>query len=65
MLDTFGLTPRQQDIYNDMREEGLSMPDGKPVTPQWVKINYPSTQVQPRCKKRASPKTKRKKKVKK
>jgi len=56
-----GLSPRQQDIYNQMREENILMPDGKPVTPQWIKINYPSTQVQPRCKKKISPKTKRKK----
>jgi hypothetical protein len=60
-----GLSPRQQDIYNQMQEENLLMPDGNPVTPQWVKINYPSTQVQPRCKKKTSPKTKRRKKVKK
>ena len=59
------LSQRQQDIYNQMREENLPMPDGKPVNPQWIKNNYPSTQVQPRHKKRPSPKTKRKKKVKK
>jgi len=54
------LTPRQQDIYTQMREEGLSMPDGKPVTPQWIQINYPSTFIQPRCKKKSTVKTKRK-----
>jgi hypothetical protein len=55
------LSPRQQDIYNQMQEENILMPDGKPVTQQWVKINYPSTLVQPRYKKKTSPKTKRKK----
>jgi hypothetical protein len=65
MLNDVGLSPRQRDIFNQMHEENLPMPDGKPVTPQWIKINYPSTQVQPRCKKKASPKTKRKKRVKK
>jgi hypothetical protein len=56
-----GLSPRQQDIYNQMQEENILMPDGKRVTPQWIKINYPSTLVQPRCKKKIPPKTKRKK----
>jgi hypothetical protein len=65
MPDNIGLSPRQQDIYEQMREEGIPMPDGKIVTPQWVKNNYPSTPIQPRCKKKTSPKTKRKKKVKK
>jgi hypothetical protein len=65
MVDNIGLSPRQQDIYEQMREEGIPMPDGKPVTQQWVKNNYPSTPIQPRCKKKASPKTKRKKQVKK
>lgn len=65
MPEPIWLTPRQQDIYNQMREENLQMPDGKPVTPQWIKINYPSTPVQPRYKKKTSPKIKRKRKVKK
>lgn len=58
------LTPRQQDIYTQMREENILMSDGKSVTPQWVQENYPSTLIQPRCKKKISPKIKRKKKVK-
>jgi hypothetical protein len=65
MPDTFGLTPRQQDIYNAMREEGILTPDGKPITPQWIKISYPSTLIQPRRKKKTSSKIKRKKQVKK
>jgi hypothetical protein len=54
------LTPRQQDIYSQMREENIQTPDGKSVTPQWVQENYPSTPIQPRCKKRSTIKTKRK-----
>ena len=65
MPEFLNLTSRQQDIYNQMLEENLSTPEGKPITPQWIKNNYPSTQIQPRCKKKTSPKTKRKKKVKK
>ena len=60
-----GLSQRQQDIYNQMQEENLTMPNGRPVTPQWIKEEYPSTFIQPRCKKKTSPKTKRKKRVKK
>lgn len=55
------LTPRQQDIYSQMREENIPMPDGKPVTPQWIQENYPSTLVQPRHKKKTKSKIKRKK----
>jgi hypothetical protein len=54
------LTPRQQDIYSQMREENILMPDGKSVTPQWVQENYPSTLIQPRCKKKSKIKIKRK-----
>lgn len=63
--DLSELSPRQQDIYEEMIEENISTPDGKKVTPQWVKINYPSTQIQPRRSKKSSVKAKRKKKSKK
>lgn len=55
------LSPRQQDIYKEMLEEKIPTPDGNFVTPQWVKENYPSTTIQPRGKKKASPKSNRKK----
>lgn len=54
------LSPRQHDIYKEMLEERIPTPDGKLVTPQWVKENYPSTVIQPRGKKKASPKSNRK-----
>jgi hypothetical protein len=54
------LSPRQQDIYNEMRENNIPTPDGKMVTPQWVKDNLPSTPMQPRKKRKSSSKTKRK-----
>lgn len=63
--DLSGLSPRQQDIYEEMIEENISTPDREKVTPQWVKINYPSTQIQPRRSKKSSVKAKRKKKSKK
>jgi hypothetical protein len=59
------LSPRQQDIYNQMREEGILTQDGKQVTPTWVKINYPSTLSQPRNKKKDKSKVNRKQKVRK
>lgn len=58
------LTPRQQDIYEEMSEEGIPTPTGDKVTPQWVKDNYPSTLTQPRRSKKSKTKTKRKRKVK-
>lgn len=63
--DFLTLSPRQQDIYNEMMEEKISSPDGQKVTPRWVKANYPSTPIQPRKSKKSSVKTKRKKKSKK
>lgn len=57
-----GLTPRQQDIYEELSEEGIPTPTGGKVTPQWVKDNYPSTPMQPRKNKKSKPKTKRRKK---
>lgn len=63
--DLIGLSPRQQDIFEEMREENIPTPDGKKVTAEWVKINYPSTPSQPRKSKKTSAKTKRKKKSKK
>lgn len=59
--DFLQLTPRQEDIYNTMLEEHL-MVDGKPVTRQRVKESYPSTEIQPRKKKKTTPKATRKKK---
>jgi len=56
------LSPRQQDIYNEMRENNIPTPDGKMVTPQWVKENLPSTPIQPRKKCKSASKTKRKRK---
>jgi hypothetical protein len=56
-----GLTPRQEDIYKAMVEENI-LTDGKPITRQRVKENYPSTSIQPRKKKKSHPKSKRKKK---
>jgi hypothetical protein len=61
--DFLQLTPRQEDIYNAMLEEHL-MIDGNPVTRQRVKESYPSTTIQPRRKKKTSPKTTRKRKKK-
>lgn len=58
--DFLNLSPRQQDIYNEMIEENISTPDGGKVTPQWVQINYPGTQIQPRKSKKTLSKTKRK-----
>lgn len=58
------LTPRQHDIYKAMREENIPSPDGKPVTQEWVKENYPSTFIQPRKPKKTVSKLKRKKKSK-
>jgi len=55
------LTPRQEDIYKAMVEEHL-LTEGKPITRQRVKENYPSTSIQPRKKKKSSSKSKRKKK---
>lgn len=55
------LTPRQEDIYNAMVEEHI-FTEGKPITRQRVKENYPSTSIQPRKKKKSSSKSKRKKK---
>lgn len=50
------LSHRQQDIYRALKE------DVNPnVTPEWVVANYPSTDIQPRKKKKSSSKTKRKK----
>lgn len=62
--DFLELSPRQQDIYNEMIDEKIT-PDGKKVTPQWVKMNYPSTPIQPRKSKKSSVKAKRKNKPKK
>ena len=62
--EDLNLTPRQEDIYNSIREENI-MIDGKPATRQRIKDNYPSTSLQPRKKKKTSPKSKRKKKTKK
>ncbi len=58
--DFLNLSPRQEDIYNEMLTENISTPEGKKVTPQWVKTNYPSTPIQPRKSKKTSSKTKRK-----
>lgn len=55
------LTPRQEDIYKAMTEERI-LTEGKPITRQRVKENYPSTSIQPRKKKKSSSKSKRKKK---
>jgi hypothetical protein len=55
------LTPRQQDIYNEMKEEGLLTQDGKNITPKWIQTQYPSTPIQPRKCKKSQPKTTRKK----
>lgn len=60
-----GLSPRQQDIFNARREENLLTPEGIPVTPQWIKTEYPSTLIQPRNKKKCALKSKRKIKSKK
>lgn len=62
--DFLNLTPRQEDIYNSMREENI-MIDGKPATRQKIKENYPSTSIQLRKNKKTSPKSKRKKNTKK
>ena len=59
------LTPRQEDIYNAMREEKIPVDGNNPVTREWVKKERPSTSIQPRKKKKTSPKLNRKKKIKK
>lgn len=51
------LSPRQQDIYKAIKED--VNPD---ITPEWVVKNYPSTEIQPRKKKKTSSKIKRKRK---
>jgi hypothetical protein len=53
------LSLRQQDIYNEMKENNIPTPDGKEVTPQWVKENLPSTPMELRKKKGKKTKVKR------
>jgi hypothetical protein len=62
--EVLSLTPRQEDIYNAMRDEKISVDGTNPVTRKWVQDNRPSTSIQPRKKKKTSSKTKRKKKTK-
>jgi hypothetical protein len=59
------LTPRQEDIYNAMRDEKIPIDGNNPVTRKWVELNRPSTPTQPRKNKKTPPKIKRKKKTKK
>jgi hypothetical protein len=47
------LSPRQEDIYNQMKSENIKTPSGKDPTPEWVQHEYPSTDIQPRKSKRA------------
>jgi len=63
--EVLNLTPRQEDIYNAMRDERIPIDGNNPVTRKWVQDNRPSTSLQPRKKKKTSPKSKRKKKTKK
>jgi len=38
--ELLNLTPKQQEIFGEMYEEGIPTPEGKRVTGGWVKDNF-------------------------